>query len=126
LHSLQRPFLWRLPFGAPTFLFGVFMADASDKGALIEKITFAILPLLFSCVVYLMSALSNLSHEVTVLNSKISLVVTSDNKQATNTGAELARERLRQDLSAEIQKNRDDIQYNRQKIAIIESKMEKK
>jgi hypothetical protein len=53
-------------------------------------------------------------------------VVTSDNKQATNTGAKLARERLRQDLSAEIQKNRDDIQYNRQKIAIIEAKMEKR
>ncbi|WP_395652495.1 hypothetical protein, partial [Brevundimonas sp.] len=71
-------------------------------------------------------ALSNLSHEVTILNSKISLVVTSDNKQATNTGAELARERLRQDLSTEIQKNRDDIQYNRQKIAVIEAQMEKK
>jgi len=92
------------------------------KGALIEKITFAILPLLFSCVVYLMNALSSLSHEVTILNSKISLVVTSDNKQATNTGAELARERLRQDLSLEIQKNRDDIQYNRQKIAILEER----
>ena len=102
------------------------MAEETAKGALIEKIAFALLPLLFSCVVYLMSALSNLSHEVTILNSKISLVVTSDNKQATNTGAELARERLRQDLSAEIQKNRDDIQYNRQKIAIIESKMERK
>ena len=97
----------------------------SAKGALIEKLTFAVLPLLFTCVVYLMSALSNLSHEVTILNSKISLVVTSDNKQATNTGAELARERLRQDLSAEIQKNRDDIQYNRQRIAVIETQMEK-
>jgi hypothetical protein len=102
------------------------MAEDSAKGALIEKITFAILPLLFSCVVYLMTALSSLSHEVTILNSKISLVVTSDNKQATNTGAELARERLRQDLSAEIQKNRDDIQQNRQKIAIIETRLEKK
>ncbi len=102
------------------------MADSSEKGALIEKITFAILPLLFSCVVYLMSSLSNLAHEVTILNSKISLVVTSENKQATNTGAELARERLRQDLSVEIQKNRDDIQHNRQSIAIIESKLERK
>jgi hypothetical protein len=100
--------------------------ESSAKGALIEKLTFAVLPLLFSCVVYLMSALSNLSHEVTILNSKISLVVTSDNKQASNTGAELARERLRQDLATEIQKNRDDIQYNRQKIAVIEARLEKK
>ena len=99
------------------------MAEESAKGALIEKLTFAVLPLLFSCVVYLMSALSNLSHEVTILNSKISLVVTSDNRQAPNSGAELAREKLRQDLEKEIQKNRDDIQYNRQKIAVIEAKM---
>jgi hypothetical protein len=93
------------------------------KNQLIEKITFALLPLLFSCVVYLMSALSNLAHEVTILNSKISLVVTSDNKQASNTGAELAREKLRQELEKEIQKNRDDIQLNRMNIAVIETKI---
>jgi hypothetical protein len=97
---------------------------SEEKGQLIKKITFALLPLLFSCVVYLMSALSKLSHEVTVLNSKISLVVTSDNKQATNTGAELAREKLRQDLEKEIQKNRDSIMENRQHIAILEEKVE--
>ena len=110
------------------FILGAFQMETQQnaKSALIEKVTFAILPLLFTCVVYLMSALSNLSHEVTVLNSKISLVVTSDNKQSVNTGAELARERLRQELSIEIQKNRDDIQYNRQKIAVIETKMEKR
>lgn len=102
------------------------MNDQSAKGALIEKITFAVLPLLFSCVVYLMSALSSLSHEVTILNSKISLVVTSDNKQASNTGAELAREKLRQDLEKEIQKNRDDIQKNRQDIAVIEEKLRRR
>ena len=99
--------------------------EQSAKGALIEKLTFAVLPLLFSCVVYLMSALSSLSHEVTILNSKISLVVTSDNKQASNTGAELAREKLRQDLEKEIQKNRDDIQNNRQHIAVLEERMKR-
>jgi hypothetical protein len=93
-----------------------------SKSALIEKITFALLPLLFSCVVYLMSALSNLAHEVTILNSKISLVVTSDNRQAVNSGAELAREKLRQDLEKEIQKNRDAIMENRTHIAILEEK----
>lgn len=102
------------------------MTESNEKGALIEKITFALLPLLFSCVVYLMSALSNLAHEVTILNSKISLVVTSDNRQAPNSGAELAREKLRQDLEKEIQKNRDDIAHNRLDIAVINIKMEKK
>jgi hypothetical protein len=95
------------------------MSDTNEKHAFIEKITFAVLPLLFTCVVYLMSALSSLSHEVTILNSKISLVVTSDNRQAPNSGAELAREKLRQDLEKEIQKNRDDIMHNRQDIAIL-------
>ena len=99
------------------------MAEESAKHALIEKVAFAILPILFTCVVYLMNSLSHLAHEVTVLNNKISLVVTSDNKQATNTGAELAREKLRQDLEKEIQKNRDDIMHNRQDIAVINEKM---
>ena len=97
-----------------------------SKGQLIEKITFALLPLLFSCVVYLMSALSNLAHEVTILNSKISLVVTSDNKQAANSGAELAREKLRQDMEKEIQHNRDMIHENQKHISIIEDRMARK
>jgi hypothetical protein len=100
--------------------------ETNAKHAFIEKITFAILPLLFSCVVYLMSALSSLSHEVTILNSKISLVVTSDNKQASNSGAELAREKLRQDLEKEIQKNRDDILHNKLEIAVINTRLERK
>ena len=70
-----------------------------------------------------MSALSSLSQDVTVLNSKMSLVVTSDNKQATNTGSELAREKLRQDLEKDIQLNRDQIQANKQEIAIIEERL---
>lgn len=96
---------------------------ADEKGALVEKIVFAVLPILFSCVVYLLSALNTLKEEVTVLNGKISLVVTSDNKQATNTGAELARERLRQDLVKEIQENRDNIAENRKEIALLNEKI---
>ena len=43
-------------------------------------------------------------------------------KQASNSGAELAREKLRQDLEKEIQKNRDAIMENRQHIAILEDR----
>jgi hypothetical protein len=50
-------------------------------------------------------------------------VVTSDNKQATNTGAELAREKLRQDLTEQIQKNRDSIQENRERITVHDEKI---
>jgi hypothetical protein len=101
------------------------LEEAHAKGQLIEKLTFALLPLLFTCVVYLMSALQNLSHDVTILNGKISLVVTSDNKQANNTGAELAREKLRQDLEKEIQANRDMIHINRERIVVLEEKLRK-
>jgi len=96
------------------------------KSQLIEKTAFAVLPILFTCVVYLMSALDKITHDVTVLNAKISLVVTSDNKQATNSGAELAREKLRQDLEKEIQRNRDMIHDNQKHISIIEDRMTRK
>jgi hypothetical protein len=93
------------------------------KSQLIEKMAFAVLPILFTCVVYLMSALDKLTHDVTVLNAKISLVVTSDNKQAVNSGAELAREKLRQDLEKEILANRELIHINRERIVILEQKV---
>jgi hypothetical protein len=92
------------------------------KGAFIEKLLFAILPLLLGSVGYLINALGSIQHDVTILNQKVSLVVTTDNKQASNSGAELAREKLRQDLEKEIQKNRDAIFENRQHIAILEDR----
>jgi hypothetical protein len=99
------------------------LAEENHKGAFIEKLLFALLPLLIGCTGYLIQALGSIQHDVTILNSKVSLVVTADNKQASNTGAELARERLRQDLGIEIQKNRDSIAENRLHIAILEEKV---
>ena len=96
--------------------------EENAKGAFIEKLVFALLPLLIAGVGYLMSAVSRLEHEVTVLNQKASLVVTADNKQATNTGSELAREKLRQELEKEIQINKDMIIENRIRITILETK----
>ena len=94
-----------------------------EKSAFIEKLLFAILPLLLGSVGYLINALGSIQHDVTILNQKVSLVVTTDNKQASNSGAELAREKLRQDLEKEIQKNRDAIMENRQHIAILEDRV---
>jgi hypothetical protein len=99
------------------------MADESAKGAFIEKLLFALLPLLIGSTGYLIQALGSIQHDVTILNQKVSLVVTTDNKQASNSGAELAREKLRQDLEKEIQLNRDHIAENRTHIAIIEDRM---
>jgi hypothetical protein len=97
--------------------------EQGAKGAFIEKLLFALLPLIIAGVGYLLNAVSTLNHQVTVLESKVSLVVTSDNKQASNTGAELAREKLRQDLTEAIQRNRDSIQANREMISIHDEKL---
>jgi hypothetical protein len=97
--------------------------ETNEKGAFIEKLLFALLPLIIAGVGYLLNAVSTLNHQVTVLESKVSLVVTSDNKQASNTGAELAREKLRQDLTEAIQRNRDAIQQNKEYISIHEEKL---
>jgi hypothetical protein len=99
------------------------MTQENAKGAFIEKLLFALLPLIIAGVGYLLSAVGTLAHQVTILESKMSLVVTSDNKQASNTGAELARERLRQDLTEAVQRNRDSIQQNKKMIAIHEEKI---
>jgi hypothetical protein len=99
-------------------------AEKEDKkGQFIEKLLFALLPLLIGSTGYLISALGSLEHDVTILNQKVSLVVTTDNKQAPNTSSELAREKLRQDLEKEIQENRNYIMENRKEIAIIEERM---
>lgn len=97
--------------------------EENAKGAFIEKLLFALLPLIIAGVGYLLNAVATLNHQVTILESKVSLVVTADNKQASNTSSELAREKLRQDLTSEIQKNRDSIQENRQMISIHEEKI---
>ena len=101
------------------------MAQEQDnaKSAFVEKLLFALLPLIIAGVGYLLSAVGTLAHQVTILEGKMSLIVTSDNRQASNTSAELARERLRQDLTEAVQRNRDSIQLNKEMIAIHEEKI---
>ena len=95
----------------------------SAKGVFIEKLLFALLPLLIGATGYLIQALGALQHEVTVMDQKVSLVVTNDNKQAPNTGSELAREKLREDLEREIQENRNLIMANKEQISILEERI---
>lgn len=85
------------------------------NSAFIEKLLFALLPLLIGATGYLIQALGDLQHDVTVLKSKISVVVTEDNKQAPNSYGELAREKLRHDLMAAIQEDR-------MRLALLEAK----
>ncbi len=48
---------------------------------IVQKLIFAIIPILFTCVVYLMNALSSLQSNVNTLQSKVQIVVSADNKQ---------------------------------------------
>jgi len=80
------------------------MAASASKGALVEKIVFAGIPILFSCVVYLMSALSNANNEIIQLKSKIAVVVNSDNKAIPPQGTTIDMAQIRESLSDQISK----------------------
>jgi hypothetical protein len=80
------------------------MAASASKGALVEKITFAGIPILFSCVVYLMSALSGANSEIIQLKSKIAVVVNADNKAIPPQGTTIDMAQIREHLSEQIAK----------------------
>jgi hypothetical protein len=84
--------------------FAIEMAASASKGALVEKITFAGIPILFSCVVYLMSALSNANNEIIQLKSKIAVVVNSDNKAIPPQGTTIDMAQIREQLNDKIDK----------------------
>jgi hypothetical protein len=95
------------------------MSDFIKNGLL------ALLPILSSGVIYVVTVISTMQGEIQDLRSKVSLVVTDDNKQAVNTGSELAREKLRQDLVLLIEENEEEIAVNRQSIAVLEERISK-
>jgi hypothetical protein len=80
------------------------LAASASKGALIEKIVFAGIPILFSCVVYLMTALSTANNEIIQLKSKISIVVNSDNKSIPPQGTTIDMAQIREQLNDKIDK----------------------
>jgi len=80
------------------------MAATASKGALVEKITFAGIPILFSCVVYLMSSLSNANNEIISLKAKIAVVVNADNKAIPPQGTTIDMAQIREHLSDQIAK----------------------
>jgi hypothetical protein len=84
--------------------FAIEMAASASKGALVEKITFAGIPILFSCVVYLMSALSAANNEIIQLKSKVAVVVNADNKAIPPQGTTIDMAQIREHLSEQIAK----------------------
>jgi len=101
------------------------MSDNNNNGSeVVQKIVFAIIPILFTCVVYLMNALSSLQTNVNTLQSKVQIVVSADNKQVTNLDSALAREKLRQDLLDSVQEINSRAGQNRARIDVLEKRMD--
>jgi hypothetical protein len=80
------------------------MAASASKGALVEKIVFAGIPILFSCVVYLMGSLSTANNEIIQLKAKIAVVVNADNKAIPPQGTTIDMAQIRESLSDQIGK----------------------
>jgi hypothetical protein len=80
------------------------MAANASKGALVEKITFAGIPILFSCVVYLMGALSSANNEIIQIKSKIAVVVNAENKAIPPQGTTIDMAQIRENLNDKIDK----------------------
>lgn len=80
------------------------MAANTSKSGLVEKLVFAGIPILFSCVVYLMSALSSTSNELIQLKSKVAVVVNADNKAIPPQGTTIDMAQIREHLSEKIDK----------------------
>lgn len=78
------------------------MAANSGKSGLVEKLVFAGIPILFSCVVYLMSALSNTSNELVQLKSKVAVVVNAENKAIPPQGTTIDMAQIRETLNDKI------------------------
>ncbi len=73
--------------------------STNSKSALVEKLTFAGIPIMFSCIVYLMSALSSTTQELTTLKNKINIVVSAENKAIAPQGTTLDMEKIREEAA---------------------------
>ncbi len=89
------------------------MAASASKSALVEKIVFAGVPILFSCVVYLMNSLSNASNEIIQLKSKIAVVVNAENKAIPPQGTTIDMAQIRESLNDKIDKVERDAALSR-------------
>ena len=84
--------------------FALEMAASASKSALVEKIVFAGIPILFSCVVYLMGNLSSANNEIIQLKSKIAVVVNADNKAIPPQGTTIDMAQIREALNDKIER----------------------
>ena len=97
----------------------------SPKSALIEKIIFAVIPFIFTGLVYLISALNETNTKLAVLENKIAVVVTPENTPRPNQQSELAREKMRQDFMNEQNENIVKHTENKSAMELLKWRIEK-
>ncbi len=71
------------------------MAADKSKSGLVEKLVFIILPICVSAIGWLLTQVSELQNEVTVLNNKVAVVVNAENKAIPPQGTTIELEQLR-------------------------------
>jgi hypothetical protein len=67
----------------------------NSKSQLVEKIVFGAVPILLSCIGYLLVALNDMENKITVLESKVAVVVSAENKPIPPDGTTIAMEQIR-------------------------------
>jgi hypothetical protein len=72
---------------------------SESKSQLVEKMLFAAVPIMFSCIVYLLSTLNSLNEKVTILESKISVVVNQENKAIPPQGTTIEMQEIKSDAA---------------------------
>jgi len=65
------------------------MSDESPKGALVEKIVFAAIPIMFTCIVYLLSSLQSLTINLEKIREEAALARAANREEYHKTTAEL-------------------------------------
>jgi homoserine dehydrogenase len=104
------------------FLFhGANMSDeqTQTKGDLVEKIVFSAVPILLTCVGYLLMTLNEMENKITILESKVAVVVSAENKPIPSEGTTVAMEQIR----AEAAENRAQLKFE---AAIARGDLEKR
>jgi hypothetical protein len=89
------------------------MAATESKGAFVERVLFALCPLLISGVFYLLLKVNEIGTEVATMQTKVTIL----------SGADVAREKLRADLEREIQTNHNRILENSARIDVLDERV---
>lgn len=101
-----------------------------SKSELVEKIVFGAVPILLSCVGYLLMALNEMENKITVLENKVAIVVSAENKPVLPEGTTVAMEQIR----AEAADNRSQLKMEAamaraeldKRLSILEDKLNRR